>query len=233
AEELQLSRERMVTVQESVRRDIAQQIHGSVQNRLIILLHRLKELERMASSSEMAAELVDLRQKLGDLIDSHVRPISHRLYPSILRRGLVAALQSLADQFEATLAIDMWLDEGLVRQEKVNPRLILEQVRLAAYRIAEETLTNAAKSANASKVSIRLELRSGGWLRLMVRDNGQGFDVKSASGGSGILMMQDYAEVAGGECVISSVPNDGTEVTATLPLAGPGAECSERSWPSG
>jgi PAS domain S-box-containing protein len=231
AEELQLSRQRMVTIQESVRRDIAQQLHGSVQNRLIILLHRLTELERTAPTEELTNELGDLRQKLVELMESQVRSISHRLYPSILRRGLVAALQSLGDQFETAMDVEMELDDNLIQRERANPQLILEQVRLAAYRIAEEALTNAVKHAKASKVTIRLELSSEEWLRLTVRNDGQGFDIESMSSGQGILMMQDYAEVAGGNCIVRSAPEEGTEVTAMLPLAGPGAEPPERALP--
>lgn len=231
AEELQLSRQRMVTIQESVRRDIAQQIHGSVQNRLIILLHRLTELERTAPTEELTNELGDLRQKLVELLESQVRSISHRLYPSILRRGLIAALQSLGDQFETAMAVEMELDDNLIQLERANPQLILEQVRLAAYRIAEEALTNAVKHAKASKVTIRLELSSEEWLRLTMRNDGQGFDIESMSSGQGILMMQDYAEVVGGNCIVHSAPEEGTEVTAMLPLAGPGAEPPERTLP--
>ncbi len=231
AEELQLSRQRMVTVQESVRRDIAHQLHGSVQNRLIILLHRLAELERMAPTEELAHELGDLRQKLVELLESQVRAISHQLYPSILRRGLIAALQSLGDQFETAIAVETELDDTLIQQERANPQLILEQVRLAAYRIAEEALTNAVKHAKASRLTIRLELSSKEWLRLTVRNNGQGFDIESTPTGQGILMMHDYAEVVGGNCTVRSAPDEGTEVIAALPLAGPGAEPPERVLP--
>ncbi|MEE9490998.1 MAG: PAS domain S-box protein, partial [Dehalococcoidia bacterium] len=229
AEELQLSRQRMVSVQESVRRDIAQQLHGSVQNRLIILLHRLAELERAASPTELAEEIGDLRHKLAELLENQVRSISHRLYPSILRRGLIAALRSLEDQLEAALPIEMELDEELVQHERADPKLIPEQVRLAAYRIAEEALTNAVKNAKASRITMALGLSSQGWLRLTVQDNGQGFDLGSVSGGLGLLMMQDYAEVVGGRCVVHSAPDEGTEVTAILPLATPGAEHPERA----
>jgi PAS domain S-box-containing protein len=229
AEELQLSRQRIVTAQESVRRNIAQQLHGSVQNRLIILLHRLTELERTAQPGELAQELRDLHQKLGDLLDNHVRPISHRLYPSILRRGLVAALQSLGDQFELSVDIEMELDEELTRRERLEPHLILEQVRLTAYRIAEEALTNVVKHTKASKVTMALRLLPENWLCLLMRDNAQGFDMGSVSGGRGLLMMQDYAETVGGKCIIRSAPGEGTEVMALLPLSGPGAEHPEKA----
>ncbi len=231
AEELQRSRQRIVATQESLRKDIAQQLHGSVQNRLIVLLHRLTELEHAALPGELAAELGDLRQELNGLLESHVRPISHRLYPSILRRGIVPALQSLGDQFEAVLVIEMELDEQLIRREKADRELTTEQTRLAVYRIAEEALANVVKHAKASSVTVGLELSSEGWLCLTVRDDGQGFDVGMASGGMGLLLIQDYAEAAGGACVIRSAPDKGTEVIANVPLASSGAKHSERASP--
>jgi signal transduction histidine kinase len=123
----------------------------------------------------------------------------------------------------------MHLDEELVKKEKADTHLILEQVRLAAYRIAEEALTNAVKHAKASWVAIGLNLSSEGWLELTVRNDGRGFDMDRTPAGMGILTMQDYAEVVGGKCVIRSSPDEGTEVTVNLPLAGPGAEHSEKA----
>jgi signal transduction histidine kinase len=194
-----------------------------VQNRLIIAVHRLTELERQASSAELANELAELRLKVREVLDTQVRPISHRLYPSILRRGLVAALQSLADQFETALAIEMALDAELALRERSEPQLILEQVRLAAYRIAEEALTNVVKHAQGSRVDLELKTVGMGWLCLKLRDDGQGFDVAGASRGRGLVMMQDYAEVAGGLCTIRSALGEGTDITAILPLEGPPA----------
>lgn len=220
AEELQRSRQRIVMVQESLRRDISQELHGSVQNGLIVLLHRLTELERAASPGDLADGLRDLRQKLSDMLDSHIRPIGHRLYPSILRQGLIPALQSMGDRLEKTVAVEMELDEDLVSQEKANRRLIPEQVKLAAYRIAEEALTNAIKHGKSSRVTIELSRSAEGSLRLAVRDNGRGFDPAKASSGMGILMMQDYAETVGGKCLIHSGAEQDTEVTAIFPLAG-------------
>jgi signal transduction histidine kinase len=142
---------------------------------------------------------------------------------------LVAALQSLGDQFETTLEIEMEMDKELMQEERTNPQLIAEQVRLAAYRIAEEALTNVVKHTKSSKVAIGLRQPAKEWLCLTLRDNAQGFDVPSALGGRGIMMMQDYAEVVGGRCVIRSTPGEGTEVMALLPLSGPGAERPEKA----
>ena len=219
AEQLQLSRERIVHLEESLRRDIAQELHGSVQTRLIVVQHRLAELERAASSEELSAELSTLRQELERLVEERIRPISRRLYPSILRQGLIPALQSLCDRFESALPVGLKLDDRLVRREKADRRFIPEEVRLAACRIAEEALVNASKHAKATRAEVRLELLGEGWLELTVSDDGQGFDVERVADGVGLLMMQDYAEVAGGHCTVVGTPGKGTVVAASLPLS--------------
>jgi signal transduction histidine kinase len=138
-------------------------------------------------------------------------------------------LQSLGDQFETALAIETELDTELTRRERADPHVISEQVRLAAYRIAEEALTNVVKHTQGGKVIVGLRLSPEGWLCLTVRDNAQGFNPALTPGGRGLLMMQDYAQVVGGNCVIRSAPGEGTEVTAVLPLSGPGEGHLERA----
>ena len=218
ADEMQRSRQRIVSAQESLRKEIAQQLHGSVQNRLIFLVLRLKQLEATAEPKGVALELTDLREKFEELLEQEIRSIVHQLYPYILRRGFVPALQSMGDQIESVISIEMDLDQELVRKERADRSLIPEQAKLAAYRIAEEALTNVVKHANASKVSVRLETPFGGWFRLTVQDDGQGFAVEESLEGMGIVGMRDYAEAIGGECVILGAPGKGTRVTATLPL---------------
>ena len=218
ADEMQRSRQRIVSAQESLRKEIAQQLHGSVQNRLIFLVLRLKQLEATAEPKGVALELADLREKFEELLEQEIRSIVHQLYPYILRRGFVPALRSLGDQIESVISIELDLDPELVRKERADRSLIPEQAKLAAYRIAEEALTNVVKHANASKISVRLETPFGGWFRLTVQDDGQGFAVEESSEGMGIVGIRDYAEAIGGECVILGAPGKGTQVTATLPL---------------
>ena len=224
ADEVRRSRLRIVTAQESLRREIAQQLHGSVQNRLILLILQLKELEKGAAPNTLSGELGDLREKFEGLLDNEIRSIVHQLYPYILRRGFIPALQSLGDQFETVIAIEMDLDEELARQERSDRNLIPEQAKLAAYRIAEEALTNVAKHAGASKVKVRLDRPSKDMLRLIVTDDGQGFTADEVSSGMGLVAMRDYAEAMSGECVIQCLPGKGTQVTATLPLSTPEKE---------
>jgi signal transduction histidine kinase len=83
--------------------------------------------------------------------------------------------------------------------------------------ICRETLTNIARHACASEVSVRVTLESG-LLLVAVRDNGRGFDPRSSYDGMGLRNLTRRAKEAGGELVIDSSPGKGTCVTARLPL---------------
>ena len=233
-EELKRSRQRIVNVQESIRKEIAQELHGTVQNRLIVILHQLTELVQKMSRSKLATELREIRQKLSTLTEHNIRNISHRLYPAILRQGLIPALQSLGDQFESesNVNVSIELDPDLVEREKTNRKLIPELSRLAAYRITEEALTNVMKHAKANNVIVKLQLLSDCRLNLCVSDDGQGFDRERDFAGLGMAIMQDYADVSSGRCTVSSVPGEGTKVEATLAFVELGADSGEKNLPS-
>lgn len=228
AEELERSRQRVLAAQEGVRREIAAHLHGRVQGRLLAVKGRLQELLKPANpAAETANILGEAVESMDQVIRNDLSALSRRLYPSIVRRGLVPALESLCDQFETDLEIDRALDPGLAQRERADRNLVAESVRLALYRIAEEALTNVLKHAQAKKVMVRLEVLPQGLLHLTVKDEGHGFVMEGRSPGLGLTAMQDYAEAMGGRCVVHSTPGQGTQVTATLPFLGPDAACPE------
>ncbi len=218
--ELRRSRQRIVAVAESVRRETARHLHGSVQNKLILLLHRIDDILDHTSSPDLLKELKDLRQQVETVAEQDVRRVSQQLYPAILRRGLSPALQSLGDRFEAAIPVEMEIDQDLAVREKTESGLIPEQVRLAAYRVAEEALTNVLKHAEATTVALMVSYNGGSVLTLSVRNDGRGFDIDRATNGVGIGTMRDYAEVVSGVCDVSSSTASGTQVKATFPLDG-------------
>ena len=77
-------------------------------------------------------------------------------------------------------------------------------MRLAAFRIAEEALTNVVEHAQAAKATVRLDVSRFSWLRLTVGDDGRGFDVERPFDGLGIGTMQDYAEAVDGQCSVEA-----------------------------
>ena len=217
AEALERSRTRILAVSESLRREIARHLHGSVQNKLILVLNRISRLGQ-DSPDELAVEVAEIREELERLIEDDVRKISVQIYPGILRRGLVPSLESLGDRFHREITVEKDLDPDIARRERTNSDTVPEQVRLSAYRVAEEALTNTLKHAEADRVTIALKRPSEDWLRLTVSDDGRGFDVEAESEGVGLGTMRDYAGAVGGRVAIESSHGTGTTVTAMLPL---------------
>jgi PAS domain S-box-containing protein len=217
AGELVASRRRMVQAQESLRRDIAQQLHGTVQNRMIVVANRLVEL---ADAGASETELSELSKIVIALIDDDLRPMSHQLYPSILRRGLVPAVQTVAESVEPAKALTLEIDERLQRSERSDRNYIPYDIRLGCYRVAEEAVTNLLKHSAASEVHITLA-RESNLLTLWVEDNGRGFDTAASANSIGLAVMRDFAEVNGGSCTVTSRPGDGTRVSARFPLPRP------------
>jgi signal transduction histidine kinase len=223
AGDLQRSRQRLLAVHERLRRDVAAQLRDGLQYKLLNLRSRLEDLLKGAGSAGEAAPIMsELIETLNQDIQPQVSALSRQLYPPTLSHGLVQTFQSFPYQMAPALAFDIELDEELAREEKAGGSPAPEQVRLAVYRIAEEALTNVVKHSKASKVTLRLERDREGWLRLSVRDDGQGFDLGSAPRGLGIATMEDYAANVDGECVVNSAPGAGTQVTALVPLSPPG-----------
>jgi signal transduction histidine kinase len=212
---LQESRSRIVGVQEGVRREIATHLHGRVQARLLVLRTQLARFMRSSGNND---DLEGVVEQLDDLIQSEISDLSRRLYPSILRRGLIPAIQSLTDTFATSLEVSLDISDRIVNVERLNRDAIPETVRLAAYRVAEDALTNVLKHAAATSVVVRLDMPDSRHVRLTVEDNGSGFDTQSGTPGLGLEAMRDYAGAVGGRCEIRSVPGEGSVVTALLPL---------------
>ncbi len=224
ADELSKSRRRLVEAQESLRKDIASQLHGTVQNRLILLGHRLAELEARPESERTTEDLAAIRHRLEELQRDHVRPISHRLFPSILRLGIAVGLESLVDEYSSQLPIELSVSRNLREGEQANRKLVPDNVKLAFYRVAEEVLANILKhTPMVNSVVMKLSLSDGGTLRLTVSDDGSGFQKTSLSHGIGLALISDYAAAAGGNCSVKSVPGKGTRVTAQVQLEETGA----------
>ena len=229
ADELQQSRQRIVNVQESLRKEIAHILHGKVQNKLIVLIHKISELENTSDKDEIAKGLKELHQRLVQVLDNDIRSVSHRLYPSIVRQGLIPAIESLADHFESVLDITLNLDENFEQQERKNRQLLPEMSRLAFFRIMEEALSNIMKHSKTDKVFIDLHFTKDNVVELSIRDNGKGFSLEGTEWGFGVSTMQDYAEMMGGNFTINSKPGKGTEVKATLDIGKAEKESPEKA----
>ena len=100
--------------------------------------------------------------------------------------------------------------------------MIPEQVRLAAYRTAEEALTNAMKHAEASAVTITVGSPDEGWLGIAVQDDGEGFDLEGIRSTGwprfGLQTMRERVESTGGSFALDSAVGKGTKIILQVPL---------------
>jgi signal transduction histidine kinase len=85
------------------------------------------------------------------------------------------------------------------------------------YRIIQESFTNISKYAKASSVQLELTTTNQG-IKLIVQDNGKGFDIKQNTSGFGLQSMRDRTLALGGEIIINTAHGAGCQIIVTIPL---------------
>jgi signal transduction histidine kinase len=210
-EELQRSRQQLVTAREEERRRIRRDLHDGLGPTLAGIALNLDAARRLVEEDPPAAEaaLVRLRRETQAAV-SDIRRLVYELRPPALDElGLVGALREQAAQ----LSTNGFLVS--VEAPEAVPRLAAA-TEVAAYRIALEAITNAARHADAQTCSLRVSFD--GMLALEVDDDGKGLG-PDCRPGVGTKSMQERAEELGGTCTIESTPSRGTHVSARLPLS--------------
>ena len=126
--------------------------------------------------------------------------------------GLVSALTELTTTFSriSGIGVDRQFDPSLPQLES--------DAELAVYRIAQESLTNVARHARASRVTIALE-REWDSVVLRVADDGRGFDDATLEGHGGLRSMRERALLVEGALAIRQAPRGGVEVRLEVPAA--------------
>jgi two-component system, NarL family, sensor histidine kinase UhpB len=208
----------VIRAQEDERARIARELHDQIGQALTLLLVRLKIIEAQPNAEAVRDELRDLRAAVADTIDQ-VRRLALALRPPALDQlGLIPALRTLArdfaDQTRTNVVAD--LPEGPLAMD-------IERAT-ALYRVVQECLTNVAKHAEATNVTITLRV-FGSMLMLDVADDGQGFDVVAVRAqerrkdgpGLGLFGMEERVRLLGGTYAISSTPAGGTTIHVIIP----------------
>ncbi|MEU4515838.1 sensor histidine kinase [Nonomuraea wenchangensis] len=207
AADLQRSRERILTAREEERRRLRRDLHdglGMALTNMAMSLSIARSNLRQAPSAADAL-LLDLRSGM-DAVSQEVRELVYGLRPPTLDDlGLAGAVRALAAEPGPPVEV---VAEGETGD-------LPAAVEVAAYRIAQEALTNARKHAAAEHVTVTLA-RSERTLVVRVRDDGRGLPAARRSG-VGFASMRERAAELGGTCLITS-PGTGTQVEAVLPL---------------
>jgi signal transduction histidine kinase len=200
------SRARIVTAADDARRRLERDLHDGAQQRLVSLGLQARTAQQCAP-----AELGDLQQDLAQLVSGltdaslELREISRGLHPGILSEGgLGAALKALARRSHFPISVDVQIQQQ-----------VPDAVEVAAYYVAAEALTNAAKHAHASEVRVRAEARDD-VLYLSIDDDGMGgADYRH---GTGLVGLKDRVEAFGGHMSLISQVGAGTSISISIPL---------------
>jgi two-component system sensor histidine kinase UhpB len=196
--------------QEAERQRLARGLHDEVGQSMTAVLLQLKRLTASAAPEQQAA-LTEAQDVVKRSLDD-VRRLARELRPGLLDHlGLASALLELATGFEERTRVHVHhrLDRSVLPLEP--------SVELVLYRVAQESLTNVARHANATTVDLSLDRDNGdGNVVLRVIDNGRGFEPNYEEGG-GLRGIRERALIVGGATTIKPGPDGGVEVRLEVP----------------
>jgi signal transduction histidine kinase len=216
-ERITLLQDRMTQVvkaQEEERERVARELHDQAGQTLTALQLGLSHIEASGPTAEVQRAAASLRQLALEAMHI-IRNLALDLRPSALDElGLPDALQYFTETFAGRTGIEAKLEVS------GSPRRLPAETEVSLFRIAQEAVTNAAKHAQASLVTLRLAFNSRS-VKLTIDDDGVGFDVQRALGAErrrslGLVGMQERCHLIGGELQIRSRPGKGTRLVISV-----------------
>ena len=204
----------VVEAREEERRRIARELHDELGQRLTALKMELSALPAVSGQAARQERVDGLMTMLDDTLAS-VRRISSDLRPMMLDDlGLNAAIEWLARDTARRMGIEVTVHLN------ENDAPVDDRVATAVFRMVQEALTNVARHARATDVTVALRQHDGE-LELVVEDNGTGYPegAMQRDGSFGLLGMRERAAILGGQFEFGNAPGGGARLTVRLPLA--------------
>ncbi|MDO8988175.1 MAG: PAS domain S-box protein [Sideroxyarcus sp.] len=198
------------TIVENERAALARELHDELGSTLVGMSMEVGHLKGKISDPEHLKSLSVLKSLITSAVQIKQNVIN-QLYPSVLEHESFSdALKWLIREFGKRSGLD-------VKSSLPEHIGIENPYSLAAYRIAQECMTNIAKHAKATGVVVTAEC-NGGFLELTIQDNGQGLPRGRSKAGHGIFGMQERARNLGGSMKIESEEGKGTTAHLKIPL---------------
>ena len=216
---LRLLSSHLLMAQETERRRISIELHDELGQALAVLKLQLRSIQRKLRKDQTALrEGCESTLKYIDQVIENVRRLSRDLSPTLLEDlGLSAALRWLIDDFAKHFHVKVSLDIADM------DNFFSQKAQIIIYRIFQEALTNIAKHAQATQVSVVVKKKDGS-VSFSLEDNGKGFDVKQAmmrnstEKGLGLAAMDERTWMLGGSFDVWSQEGKGTRVSFTIPI---------------
>lgn len=199
---------RTIELQELDRRRIAGDIHDGISQRLVSAWYHLRAAMAITAEPAVEEQLAVTAALLSEALEDSRRAITG-LRPALLDDlGLSAAITSVAGSLgDVEVAVDL---------VECN---LAPHVETALFRIAQETLQNVVKHADATRVEVTLA-PDGDAVVLTVSDDGAGFDPSTAAGLTtfGLAGMHERASLLGATLLVTSSPGEGTSIAVRVPV---------------
>jgi signal transduction histidine kinase len=204
-DKLAASRARVVEAGDVERRRLERNLHDGAQQRMVSLALRLRLVEAKLDDPAAARTLLAAARDELDVALDELRELARGIHPAMLtEHGLGAALEALVSRSAVPVQIDELPSERLP-----------EAVEAAAYYVVAEAVTNVAKYADASSVTVSVR-RANGHAVVAVSDDGVGG--ADPARGSGLRGLSDRLEALDGRLHVESPPERGTRIRAEIPL---------------
>jgi signal transduction histidine kinase len=203
----------LLNAQENERQRLASELHDGLGQNLSIIKNTVDLALKQTGPTSIPAHLEAISRFVSEGI-TEVRNLARNLRPlQIKQLGLTDSLGELVDNVAQSTAIRIER-----RLEKVDD-VVNGEAATHLYRIVQEALNNLLKHSGAGRANVSLE-RDVNCVRLIVTDNGTGFEVKDAfsRGGLGLTSIGERARMLGGSFKIQSVAGEGTRLTIELPI---------------
>lgn len=221
--ELRALSKRAISAQEEERKRIARSLHDETGQALSMLIIHLEQLQDRISADEIEIrKKLDASHQIATRALAELRNIVYGLRPSILDDlGLIPAIRWYARSH---------LEEAGIRLEICAPERSLSlptQLNSTLFRIAQEGINNVLRHSQAKSVCISLDDQEEE-IRLLIQDDGQGFDLIKTSEQAirlqqlGLLGIQERANLVGGKVTVESFPGQGTSLQVSLPITSRG-----------
>lgn len=201
------------TVREEERKHLARELHDDLAQYLSAL--RMKMALSKMRLDEKDPELAAETSTMIDMVDGTIKVV----------RNAITTLRPTALDMDVTLALE-WLANNFAKQTGLNCKLhigddsisLSDKISTAVFRIAQESLRNVEKHAQASSVDIHFS-QLGDYSFLIICDDGKGFDPNNVSKDSfGLIGIHERANILGGKMNIDSAPGCGTTIRVQIPF---------------
>ena len=205
--------QKLLKIQERERQLVSYEIHDGLTQYLAGAMMHLQAGDHAAEGTTENRELREGLRLLRAAADEARRLISGLRPPALDELGIIEAVETLAADARTEVArVDF--------THSLGPTRLPPDVETTIFRIVQESLSNVRRHAQAGAVSICLEQQGARDVRIVVQDDGIGFDLTTVPEDRfGLEGIRQRARLLGGEPTITSEPGHGTSVTVTLPIA--------------